>query len=394
MRIVHVVRSAGVGGVETHVLNLCRLQREAGDSVSVVSLVGGPVQSRFRELDIPVTRLGDQQAWSFRMVPLIWDLKAVLRRLRPDLVHLHGARPIFIGAVAAKLAGCRVIVSTLHGSYRLMALDHDGQERVLVYIAAKLAHYIGFALSDRILVDCLALESEVRSVYRGFCRSFEIVKQKKVRLAYNSVDVAEIDASLSNRDLRSELGLKPDAVVFGTVSRLDEPKKGLGILLRAFAPLTRVAGSVVHLMIAGDGWAQELLQRQVETLHIAEHVSFLGFYPNLADVYRALDVFILPSLSEGFPTVILEAMAFSLPVIATDVGGCREAVTDGRTGCLVSAGDIEQLRLAMESLGANAVLRENYGRNARQDLQTKFTIPTMGQAVRQTYREIGDLSAH
>ena len=318
---------------------------------------------------------------------LIWSLRDALQRIAPDIVHLHGARPLFIGALAAKLAKRRTIVSTLHGSYRVMALDHKGQERPALRLLAKLVHFVGFALSNRILIDSQALESEVGGVYRGLSLDYKAVKRKKVRLAYKSVDVDELDCSPKDHDLRADLGLAPDTVVFGTVSRLDEPKKGLGVLLRAFAPLARDLPNV-HLIVCGGGWARELLEHQVQDLGIAGQITLLGFYQNLADVYRALDVFVLPSLSEGFPTVILEAMAFSLPVISTDVGGCREAVLNGRTGFLVAVGDVVQLRSAMERLVKDPEMRQRYGTNARKYVQSRFTVLKMAEAVERTYREL------
>ena len=387
MNIVHVVRSAGIGGVESHVLHLCRRQRTAGMAVTVVSLVDGPVQPAFGQLGISVIRLGDQEKWSARMGRLIWSLRDALRQIVPDIVHLHGARPLFIGSIAAKLAKCRTIVSTLHGSYRLMALDPKGQERPALRLLAKLVHFVGFALSNRILIDSRALESEVAGVYRGLCLDFEAVKRKKVRLAYNSVEIDELDCSPKDRDLRAEFGLAPDTVVFGTVSRLDEPKKGLGVLLRAFAPLARDLPNV-HLIVCGGGWARESLEHQVQDMGIGGQVTLLGFYQNLADVYRTLDVFVLPSLSEGFPTVILEAMAFSLPVISTDVGGCREAVITKHTGALVAAGNVAQLGSAMEHLAKDPDVRKCYGANARNYVQSRFTVLKMAEAVERTYREL------
>lgn len=392
MKIVHVIRSAGIGGLESHVLHLCRCQRASGMTVTVVSLVDGPVQPAFGQLGISVIRLRDQETWSIRMGRLIVTLQDALRRIGPDIVHLHGARPLFIGTLAAKLAKCRTIVSTLHGSYRVMALDHKGQERPALRLLAKLVHFVGFALSDRILIDSQALESEVAGVYRGLCLDFEAVKRKKIRLAYNSVDIEELDCSPKDRDLRAEFGLAPDTVVFGTVSRLDEPKKGLGVLLRAFVPLARDFPNA-HLIVCGGGWARELLEHQVQELGITAQVTMLGFYQNLTDVYRALDVFVLPSLSEGFPTVILEAMAFSLPVISTDVGGCREAVLNGRTGSLVAAGDVVQLRSAMERLAQDPEVRQRYGADARKYVQSQFTVLKMAEAVERTYRELVQASS-
>ncbi len=387
MKIVHVVRSAGIGGVETHVLNLCRSQRASGMQVTLVSLVEGPVQPAFEQDGVPVIQLGDREAWSTQIWPVLWTLKTTLRGLAPDIVHVHGARPIFIGSIAAKLAKARNIVSTLHGSYRLMALDQSGRERPALRLLAKLVHFVGFALCDRILIDSQALEAEVAGVYRGLCWDFEPIKRRKVRLAYNSIDVDALDRAKRDLDLRTHLGLPATTLVFGTVSRLDEPKKGLGVLLRAFAAFAK-ENEHLHLIICGGGWALKLLEHQVQHLGLARQVTLLGFYENLPDVYRALDVFVLPSFSEGFPTVILEAMAFSLPVIATDVGGCREAVIPRHTGALVQANDVGALKTAMHALAQEPEERTRLGTTGRQFVESHFTVAKMAEAVQSSYAEV------
>ncbi|MGH9198647.1 MAG: glycosyltransferase, partial [Acidimicrobiia bacterium] len=349
----------------------------------------GPVQDGFTRSGIPVLCLGDRQEWSPRVAVAVGQLARVLRGLRPSLIHLHGVRPIAVGSVAARLTGLGPVVSTLHGSHSLMAIGADGRRRRGLSIMAKLLHFVGFTLSDRILVDCKALEREVAQVYHGLCIDFDRIRARKVRLAYNSVDVDALDASDIRWDLRSRLNIEAGAVVYGTVSRLDEPKKGLAVLLEAFSKLTSESRPS-HLIVAGDGFARRLLDKKAESLGISARVSFLGFFEHLPDVYRALDVFVLPSLSEGFPTVILEAMAFSLPVVATDVGGCNEAVNSDDNGYLVPAGDPVPLAEAMRALLRDGAQRKTMGARGRARAKSTFSVAQMSACVFRDYEEISN----
>jgi glycosyltransferase involved in cell wall biosynthesis len=377
--IVHVIRSAGVGGVETHVGHLCRQALARGWNVTIVSLVDGEVQDGFRRLGLRVISLGDSQGWSVRLLRAAFRLMQLLDELKPSLVHLHGIRPIAAGSVASAFAGVRPVVSTLHGSYSLMAIDHDGRLNRAVALLAKLLHRVGFLLSDRILIVCASLEREVHEVYRGLCLDFERVRKRKLRVAYNSVDAEQLVKSPVLSDVRARLDLGADVVLFGTVSRLDEPKKGLSVLLEAFARLLQHERGL-HLLVAGDGFARRSLEKKARNLGISDQVTFLGLHDHPPDVYRALDVFVMPSFSEGFPTVVLEAMAFSCPVVATDVGGCAEMV-DAETGYLVPPGDSGALSRAMAALLGDVRLRQAMGARGRAKVISQFSVARMADAV-------------
>ncbi len=386
MTIVHVVRSAVYGGVENHVYALCRRQRAAGARVVLVSLVDCEIRRDFLELGIETHRLVDTEAWSWRVAACIVRLRRLLRAIGPDVVHLHGVRPIFGGSIAARLARVPAVVSTLHGSYRLMAMDGSGRYRRGLLLAAKAVHWTGFALSDRIVVDCERLKDEVRRVYRGLSVNCRAVMRRKVRVAYNGIDPDAFLAVAPQPALRQDLGIAARAVVIGTVSRLDEPKKGLAILIRAVHALA-AEGRDVHALIAGEGWALGPLRRHARELGVEARVHFLGYREDLLEVYGALDVFVLPSLSEGFPTVNLEAMASSLPVVTTDVGGAAEAVIEGVTGHVVPPGDAGALAAAIARLCDSGESRRAMGCSARREVRARFGHDAMVERVGQVYAE-------
>ena len=387
-RLVHVLRSAQYGGVENHVYQLCRFARDRGFRVHLVSLVDLPIRDDFKALGIETTRLGDTMGWSpVKILRSLVSLVRVLRSIKPDLVHLHGIRPTLVGSLACRLAGIRPVVCTLHGAYSLMAMDHNGKLRPGLLILAKLFHWIGFSLCDRILVDCERLTDEVRTVFRGTTWSVGRVISRKVRVAHNGIDVAQFTTSTHGTDLRSELGIGADAIVVGTISRLDEPKKGIGNLINAFK-IVRQNGVNAHLVIVGQGYARDMLVRRAASAGVKDYVHFVGYRENLLEAFRTLDIFVLPSLSEGFPTVNLEAMACGLPVITTDVGGSAEAVADGVTGFVIEPRDEAALSQAIMRLAVDADLRTSMGTRGKLRVEEHFSSRAMADKVFAAYAEI------
>jgi glycosyltransferase involved in cell wall biosynthesis len=183
-----------------------------------------------------------------------------------------------------------------------------------------------------------------------------------------------------------------DAVIVGTISRLDEPKKGLGVFLRAARGVVDLCPKICFV-ICGDGYARGQLQALAQELGIGDRVHFLGYWENALEVYRLLDVFVLPSLSEGFPTVNLEAMAAGLAVVTTDVGGAAEAVLDGETGFVVSPQDEVALRDAIVRLCEDASLRREIGHRAQTFVNEMFTVETLVWRIIEVYEETGMMRA-
>jgi glycosyltransferase involved in cell wall biosynthesis len=382
-KITHVVRSAGVGGVETHVQYVLRLLQAQGDVVSLVSLSSDTPHAKFVELGAPIVTLSDQPAWGWNTVKAGIGLWRALRRDPPDIVHVHGARPILLGSVAARLAGVDHVVCSLHGAHDLMAVRSDGTMSALGAWGARVVHGIGFRLASRIVICAKRLSGDalvsLRSVTLGAARML----RKKERVVYHGIDIRQFDVvpSAKARARESDVDL-----VVGTLSRLDEPKKGIGVLLNAVAELER-RGVRVRLVVAGDGHSRTPLERQARALHLRD-CRFLGFVEDARAFYASLDVFALASFSEGMPLVNLEAMACGTTVVTTDVGGAAEAVLDGATGLVVPPGDAGALADAIEALARDPERRRALGTAGRERVREHFSIEAMFRRLSAVYDEL------
>jgi glycosyltransferase involved in cell wall biosynthesis len=202
-----------------------------------------------------------------------------------------------------------------------------------------------------------------------------------------------------NASLFPEKRTPHQGFVIGTACRL-EPIKGLRYLLEAVAVLTRQIDNL-RLEIAGEGSLRSFLEQECHRLGISGHVSFLGWREDLPNVMAGWDVFVLPSLDEGFPIAALEAMAAGLPVIASAVGGLLELVQDGETGWLVPAAAPAELATRLREMMSDGRRREAMGIAGRQRALRDFSIATMVEQTVAVYdglfnpsRTVADVGPH
>jgi glycosyltransferase involved in cell wall biosynthesis len=329
----------------------------AGDEVLGISARGPDVPfleeqgMRFVELE-----------GSTRSMSLRGDLRAaralwrILRRERPDVLHTHNPKPGIYGRIVGRLAGVPLVVHTTHGLYA--APDDALPKRLVVYSLEALASRFSH-------VELVQNPEDLELMHR-----WRIAPRRKLRLLGNGVDLERFrpadDADRQAR--RTELGVAPDDVVVGLVARL-VAEKGIPELVDAVARL----GPPFRLLLIGphdpekaDALPPALLDRATATGAI-----LTGHREDVDRLYAAMDVFCLPSHREGFPRAAMEAAASGLPVVATDIRGCRQVVEPGVTGALVPVQDPAALAEALRR-SADAPTRAAQGAAARAKAITDF----------------------
>jgi glycosyltransferase involved in cell wall biosynthesis len=187
--------------------------------------------------------------------------------------------------------------------------------------------------------------------------------------------------------VRAMLGLDPLARVIGSVGRLDEPVKGYAVLLEALEILTQSMPAVTCL-ICGDGPARLQLEKTARERNLSARVRFLGERQDVPRLLQSLDLYVQPSLLEGFGLSALEAMATGLPVVATRTGGLPEVVRDGVTGDLVPPGDALLLSRCMAALLEDPVRSAAYGREGEARARRDFPLQRMVRGWSDLYREL------
>ncbi len=241
-----------------------------------------------------------------------------------------------------------------------------------------------------------AVANGLRRVYPQFSRrdigvSQEIVdalnhkrfKRSAAQFIYNAIDPTAIRAKISDKDIRAELGIAPDAPCFGTVGRL-EPQKGYAHFLDAAALVTKVLPNA-RFIIIGSGEMEATLRAQTERLNVGQAVCFVGTRSDVPDLMRGMDVFVSSSLWEGLPTVLMEALALGTPVVATDIAGSRELIVHEQTGLLAAPESPDALAEMMLRQYRARDQAEQMVANGLQHIE-QFSIQTVAQQYATLYR--------
>jgi glycosyltransferase involved in cell wall biosynthesis len=289
------------------------------------------------------------------------DLARLLRRLRPDIVHTHNPKPGLYGRIAARRVGVPVVVNTVHGLYATE--DDPWLKRHSVYAAERFAT----RFSDYELVQ--NAEDFERMATLG-------IPASKLGLLGNGIDLKRFDASAASEGrrtaVRTRLGISADQVVCGVVGRLVW-EKGYREIFEVARRLRTTEPTLRVVVVGPDEPQKRDAVPESSKREARDHgVQFLGERRDMADLYCAFDLFVLASYREGVPRAAMEAAAMGLPIVATNVRGCRQIVDDGQTGLLVAARDVEALTRAVTELVADRNLRRRLGSAGREKAKREF----------------------
>jgi glycosyltransferase involved in cell wall biosynthesis len=282
-----------------------------------------------------------------------------------DVLHTHLFGSNTLGRLLGRLAGVPVVIAHEHWSTK--ASREVWVDRAL------------YRLSDRILVPSAASKEMVMRTER--------IPAGRIDVVYNGVDTAIFAHSEKREEVRSELHIPADAILLGIVGRLSEEKGGVDFLIRAVARLCKTKPNL-RLLVVGDGPLRGNLEALAAESAPGGAIIFTGTRNDVAHLLSAMDLFVLPSLNEALPIVVLEAMAAGLPVIATRVGGVPEIVDHEKTGLLVEPGSEGALYSALEHLICDADLREHLARAGRARVASDFTIERMVERIEGLYEEL------
>ena len=365
-RILVVVPKLTVGGTERHLMSvLPKLDRRRFQVEVATTRGAGPLDQALRAQGIPVTpapALFPGHANALAALPWLWW--RILRK-QPDLLHFLLPEAYLIGGLAALLAGCRRCVM----SRRSLNLYQDGKP--ISRLLERQLHRSMAALTgnSRAAVEQLAAEGAPRA---------------RLALIHNGTATSTCAAG-DRAAARAALGLDPDSLVLVIVATL-LPYKGHGDLLRALAGIAERLPVRWTLLVAGrDEGIGAGLRAQAEAAGLARHVRWLGERGDVPGLLAVSDIALLASHEESLPNAVLEAMAAGLPVVATGVGGCAEAVEEGVTGRLVPPHDPDALGRAILALALDREQRAAMGRAGQRRIAERFSLEACVAAYERLY---------
>jgi glycosyltransferase involved in cell wall biosynthesis len=302
------------------------------------------------------------------------EIASVLRGLKIDVLHTHGGVAGLHGRAAARLAGTPAVVHTLHGIHYLH-YRNPFLRRLFVLLERRYSRF-----TDRLILVC---QSDLRKA-----RRYKLAPERKMTVILNGLAHGpEFKADdLARR--RTELGWTPGRPVVGTVARLHR-QKGIIHLLRA-GPRIFSAVPESRIVVVGDGPQADRMAREARRLGLGERCLFLGERRDAGALMALFDVFVLPSLWEGLPFVLVEAAALGKPIVATAVDGVPELLEDGRTGLLVPPGDPAALADAVIRLLRDKSGAGNLAEKARSLVPPRFPLRRMVEQTQRVYLEVID----
>jgi len=345
-----ITRGDSIGGGQIHVRDLARALQARGIRVTVAAGSEGPLQSELDASGIRHIRIPGLQ----RSINPFGDLAAVgalrrhIRRLSPDLISCHTAKAGLVGRLAAFLEGVPAVF-TAHG-WQFAEGIPAWQKAIVLALEFVLAR-----LTRRLIT--------VSGYDRDLALKLRLAVPSKIVLVHNGMPWL---------DARPRLAAGSDAVKLVMVARFQE-QKDHGALFKALEPMD---GLPWTLELIGDGPDKARWETWVAARGWSQRVRFAGQVLDVPARLQAADIFVLASLWEGFPRSILEAMRAGLPVVASNVGGVKEAVTES-TGIVVPPRDVPALNRALRALIADAALRRELGAAGRLRYESEFTFDAM-----------------
>jgi glycosyltransferase involved in cell wall biosynthesis len=369
VKIAHLVIAGDVAGGQIVALRLARAASARRDDVLFVAPAEGPFTRTVRDAGLAVHLVDVNRLFRLRGALRLLQL---LRREGVDVLHMHTAVAANITArVVGRLAGAKV-VSHLHieNHFRPNPLAR-AVYRALDNASVRLSHAI-LAVSDD------TRRSLERQGYPG----------DRIETVHNGVDLPPAGPGT---DIRDELGLDAGAKVVGSVARLCDVK-GQRELIEALA-LLRNGAADARLLLVGDdleanGSYRQGLERRAEELGVRDRVHLVGHRDDVDAVLESIDVFALPSWTEGLPMTLLEAMSHARPVLATPVGGTPELVVDGETGVLVRPRDPAALARGLARLLGDPAAARAMGEAGRRRVAERFTAAEMERRVLAVYDRV------
>lgn len=367
MKIAYVItKGFPIGGAQIHVRDLGTFLRDLGHSVAVIAGGMNGEESGFarslRDRDIPYFHVPslDNPISTVRDFRALREVRAILKVMRPDIVSTHSSKAGLLGRLAAASLQMPVVF-TAHG---WAFAEGVSRSRAMFY---RNVEKLAASITDRIIA--------VSQADADLALRHHVVPPGKLITIHNGMpDLPD--------SFRSEPARTPVRLVM--IARFQE-QKDHSTLLRALGELVEEDWT---LDLIGEGPLMPETRELAIKLGMASRIRFLGERLDVPRLLSAAQIYLLISNWEGFPRSILEAMRAGLPVIASDVGGCREAVVEGKTGYLVPRGSVEVLAGRLKTLLTSAELRVQMGKAGRERFERHFIFESMAQRTLQVYESV------
>jgi len=363
IKLMQITHDLAIGGLQQVIVNICRnINREKYDVTVLCLRETGEFVPRIEELGIKVLCLPQKEQGTDYFAFL--KVAKILKELKIDVIHTHNTQPFFDGTIGAMLSGVKAVIHTDHVRSFPDKLRYMFAEWVMSHYAYKVV-----GVSDDTCNNLI---------------KYEHISRKKIITIVNGIDASVYEIDVDKEKKKRELGVVKPGPVIGLGARLSK-QKGITYLLQAMSSILKELPDLT-LVIVGQGECRGELEDESKKLGLEQSVIFTGPRLDMPEVLKAFDLFVLPSLFEGLPMVLLEAMAAGCPIVATDVGGNHTAISNGVNGSLVEAADSEAFAKEVIKVLSDKELYENYIERSVLRIQSEFSAGMMTSKYEQLYQ--------
>ena len=376
INILYVITKLELGGAQKHLLNLTRgldkerfnpfiLTAHDGLLVDAARQIPGLQLVRCRFFERPIRPVKD--------ILTLFFLYRFIRNNNIDIVHTHSSKAGILGRLAAKAAGVKNIIHTVHG------WSFHGYQSGIAYYFYLFLEKLCASFSSQIIV--------VSQWDKRQASQHSVGRQDKLKLIRYNINLEEFRNKAGAIRVKEEFGLSGADLVVGMVACFKAQKAPLDFIKLAAAVANDFPNA--KFILVGDGVLRKKVCALINKLNLKRKIILTGWRNDIASILSCLDVFVLTSLWEGLPIAVLEAMAAGVPVIATDTGGISEVVLSGKTGYLVKPHDIQALQERLKELLTNPYLRNELSKSAGLSLESdEYSLDNMLQNTTQLYLDL------
>lgn len=369
MKILYIITQSEFGGAQRNVFDLAFVFSKEHEII-VAAGSNGELLSRLTEKNIKTYHLKHLKRainpYSDTMA--IFELYSLIHKIQPDIVHLHSSKAGVVGAIASKLASTAKVIYTAHG----FVFNEPGfypKKKMFIW-----AEKISGWFKNQII--CVS-EKDRQSALQ-----YHITPEHKLVTIHNGIPEISFTSKEEAKNTLDITHLKSKKIV-GTIAHF-YPVKGLDYLINAVPEIIEKHPETLFLLIGG-GQEHSKLQTLIKKNKLEDHILLIDEIKNASQFLKAFDIFVLPSLKEGFPYAILEAMFAEVPIIASRVGGIPEQIEDGVSGLLVQSKTSQELAVKINLLLDNQKLANKLARNAKEKVEREFGVEKMVEKTKETY---------
>jgi sugar transferase (PEP-CTERM/EpsH1 system associated) len=362
-RLMIITHNLAIGGLQQIVVNLAQNICKDKFSISILCLRDlGEYVSEIDRLGIKVHFVWKGKRTNYF---LFFRIANLLRKEKIHIIHTHNSQSLVDGTLGALLSGVRNIIHTEHGRIFPDKRRYILMERIL----------------SRFVFKVVGVSDQTSQNMNKYVR----IPFSKITTIVNGIDGSKYRPDIEKKAKKEELGLDPQAPVIGTIGRLVK-EKGIEYLIMALKTIVADYPGI-RLMIVGQGILQQSLRELVNQNGLKDNVFFTGSRLDTPQLYKVFDLFVLPSISEGLPMVLLEALASGCPIIATEVGGIPSLIQHGVNGSLVPPKDPDSLSKEILKLLGDAEKRSEYIENGLKIFNQSYDVRIMTKKYESLYNQ-------